>query len=103
MVTKSERWYKPIYKRLQGLGIQVTPIAARLGISRQALRKWFYADILDERRAELVADALEDYARDISDIAREMRKGFREEIPESTLMAEKMLKRRFKNHLKQAS
>lgn len=79
MVTEKKVWYEPLYSKLKHLGVKTDPIAARIGVSRTAVRLWFDSNILDERRAALVADALEDFAQDVTKVARELRKGFRED------------------------
>lgn len=77
MVTKKENWFRPIYKRIKSAGVKTDAIAARLGISRTALRLWFDNGILDWPRADKLANALEDFSRDVSEIAREIREGYR--------------------------
>ncbi len=76
MVAKTNLWFSTLYSLLKSKGVKTDSIASRLKMSRTALRLWFDSGILDARRANLVAGALEDLSTDILKIARALRKGF---------------------------
>jgi len=76
MVAKTNLWFSGLYAILKAKGVKTDYIAERIKVSRTALRLWFDTGLLDARRANLVAGALEDLSTDILKIARTLRKGF---------------------------